>query len=333
MIIGLPHKPPRTGGPGSFQTRICRALEKRGWKIVYPKDNVLPNVILVVGGTRKLSWLRKCKKKGTRIVHRLDGILWQHKVSSCSLKIKIVSEAYNWLSRIIRNIFADTVIYQSQFIMDCWHRQYGKASCKETVIYNAVSLSEFCLGSDSQDNSLPKLLCVEGSILSGPAYIQPLIFLSKRLYDLGLISGTVVYGHIERGGYNKLSSSATLKLAGVIPREQIPHILRNAVYLVLEVNPPCPNSVIEALAAGIPVIGFDTGALAELVPPEAGIIVPYGADPWRLDVPDLESLESAAIKVLKNWQEYSKGARKIAEERFNLDNMVEKYISVLSPES
>ena len=69
---------------------------------------------------------------------------------------------------------------------------------------------------------------------------------------------------------------------------------------------------------------FDTGALRELVSPEAGIIVPYGADPWRLDVPDLDSLEQAAIKLLKNRQEYSKGARKIAEDRFGLDKMVDQ---------
>lgn len=330
LCLGFPHHPSNIGGPGSFQTRISKALEKRGWKIVYPEDNVLPDVILVVGGTRKLSWLRKCKKKGTKIVHRLDGLFWQHRVSSYSLKTKIVSEIYNWLSRTIRNIFADTVIYQSQFIRDCWHRQYGKASCEETVIHNAVSLSEFCPGSDSQDNSLPKLLCIEGSIHSSPAYTEPLIFLTKRLYDLGLISGSVVYGCIEQEGYNKLSSIATIELAGAIPREQIPHVLRNAVFLVLEVNPPCPNSVIEALASGIPVIGFDTGALRELVSPEAGIVVPYGGDPWKLHTPDVSRLEAAALQVLAKWDEFSSGARQLAEDRYSLDEMVDKYLTALS---
>lgn len=330
MIIGFPHKAPACGGPGSFQTRITIALEEQGWKIVYPEDNILPDVILVVGGTRKLNWLRKCKKKDVRIVHRLDGILWEHRVCSCSLKEKIVSEAYNWISRIIRHMFADIVVYQSQFIEDCWHKRYGKASCEETVIYNAVNLSEFYPRSDSKDKSVPRLLCIEGSILSSPAHIQPLIFLSKRLYDLGLISKTVVCGYVGNEGHNKLSSVAKIELAGVLPREKIPQILQNAVYLVLEVNPPCPNSVIEALAAGIPVIGFDTGSLKELVAPEAGVIVPYGgANPWKLEVPDLEPLEEAAMKVLNNWQEYSRGARKIAEERFELNNMVEKYLDVL----
>ena len=44
-----------------------------------------------------------------------------------------------------------------------------------------------------------------------------------------------------------------------------------------------PNSVIEALACGLPVVSFDTGALPELVTPGAGRVVAYGGDPWRLD--------------------------------------------------
>ena len=56
MIIGFPNKATARGGPGSFQTRISMALKEQGWKIVYPEDNILPDVILVVAGTRKLNW-------------------------------------------------------------------------------------------------------------------------------------------------------------------------------------------------------------------------------------------------------------------------------------
>lgn len=328
MVIGFPHRASAFGGPGSFQTRISAALEEQGWQIVYPEDNILPDVILVVSGTRKLNWLRKCKKKGVRIVHRLDGILWEHRIYSCSLKQKIFAEIYNWLARIIRHIFADIVVYQSNFIKECWHRKYGKASCDETVIYNAVNLSEFFPRSNLKENFVPRLLCVEGTIPSSQAHVQPLIFLSQRLYDLGLISKTTVYGHVEKEAYNKLSSAENIELAGILPRDKMSQQLQKAIYLALEVNPPCPNSVIEALAAGIPVIGFDTGSLKELVVPEAGVIVPYGADPWKLEMPDLKPLEEAAIKVLNDWQKFSDGARKIAEERFALNNMVEKYLDV-----
>jgi glycosyltransferase involved in cell wall biosynthesis len=72
-----------------------------------------------------------------------------------------------------------------------------------------------------------------------------------------------------------------------------------------EVNPPCPNSVIEAMACGLPVIGFDSGALKELVSDDAGCIVPYGANPWKLETPDISALAESAGQVLEKQNQFS----------------------------
>ena len=51
-------------------------------------------------------------------------------------------------------------------------------------------------------------------------------------------------------------------------------------------NKPCPNSVIEALASGVPVVGYNSGSLKELVG-NAGIILPYtGGDPNKMEGPN-----------------------------------------------
>lgn len=99
------------------------------------------------------------------------------------------------------------------------------------------------------------------------------------------------------------------------------------IYFSAEVNPPCPNAVIEALACGIPVLGFDTGSLSELVPPAAGKTVPYGADVWKLESPDISSLTEAALEILTNLPQYQQSARQHAEENLGLDLMVEKYLN------
>jgi glycosyltransferase involved in cell wall biosynthesis len=96
-----------------------------------------------------------------------------------------------------------------------------------------------------------------------------------------------------------------------------------------EVNPPCPNSVIESLACGLPVIGFDSGSLKELVGDEAGIIVPYGTNPWKLEMPDISALAESASEVLEKQDQFRLSARKRAESEFNLDKMVESYLKVL----
>jgi glycosyltransferase involved in cell wall biosynthesis len=96
-----------------------------------------------------------------------------------------------------------------------------------------------------------------------------------------------------------------------------------------EVNPPCPNSVIEALACGLPVIGFDSGSLKELVTDDAGSIVPYGANPWKLETPDISALAASAGEMLEKQGQVRAAARRRAESAFGLDSMVESYLKVL----
>lgn len=96
-----------------------------------------------------------------------------------------------------------------------------------------------------------------------------------------------------------------------------------------EVNPPCPNSVIEALACGLPVIGFDTGSLAEIVQGDAGRFVPYGGNQWKLEPPDISALAEAATEVLQDQPRFRKRARERAETTLGIDQMVDEYLKVL----
>jgi glycosyltransferase involved in cell wall biosynthesis len=96
-----------------------------------------------------------------------------------------------------------------------------------------------------------------------------------------------------------------------------------------EVNPPCPNSVIEAMACGLPILGFDTGSLSELVQGDAGRLAAHGANPWRLERPDIPSLADAAEDVLRENDRFRKSARERAESVFGLDTMTDEYLKVL----
>ena len=138
----------------------------------------------------------------------------------------------------------------------------------------------------------------------------------KRLYD-ERIAG-------------QASGSVSINWAGLVPTERIPEIDRGAHLLYSsDINPACPNSVIEALACGLPVVSFDTGALPELVPASAGRVVSYGGDPWRLDPPDVEALAHASVEVLTDMEDFRRGARTHAESALGLDDMVDKYLQVL----
>lgn len=325
--IGFPHRPDEIGGPGTFQVRLSLMLRDKGWDIVYPDSEVVPDIVFVVGGTSKLRWLRRCKKAGSRIIHRLDGINWLHHAIRTPLAIRLRQDVRNRLMSFIRNTFANYVVYQSNFVRTWWHDKYGSAPCSESVIYNGVDLSIFCPHCEKLPEEKPLLLCVEANLQADRASIHTLEYLTTHLFAKDAISKTVVYGCVSDSLASRLSNIKGLELGGIVPRDEIHKVYTNAVYLSLDLNAACPNSAIEALASGIPVVGFDTGALRELISPGAGIIVPYGGNPWKLHTPDVSSLEAAVLRVLTKWDDFSRGARIEAERKFGLDNMVDLYLA------
>ena len=62
---------------------------------------------------------------------------------------------------------------------------------------------------------------------------------------------------------------------------------------------------------------------------DAGRIVPYGGNPWKLERPDISALADAAQDVLTKQDQFRVAARMRAESAFGLDQMVDAYLKVL----
>ena len=118
--------------------------------------------------------------------------------------------------------------------------------------------------------------------------------------------------------------------AGAVSPEHIPEMDRSAhVLFSADLNAACPNSVIEALACGLPVVGFDTGALNELVIGDAGRLVPYSGDPWRLEKPDIPALATATAEMLRDQPRFRTAARLHAERALGIETMMDGYVKAL----
>jgi glycosyltransferase involved in cell wall biosynthesis len=125
-------------------------------------------------------------------------------------------------------------------------------------------------------------------------------------------------------------SKVPITWAGLIPPDAIPALDRSAHLLYsADLNAACPNSVIEALACGLPVVGFSTGALPELITTGSGRLVPYGGDPWKLDPPAVPALVEAGLEILQDQPRFRLAARQRAEAAFSLDQMLDRYLEVL----
>ena len=329
----------RSGGMASFRAKFESALEKRGVKVSHKIEDK-SDAILVIGGTRHLLPLWQAKRRGIPIVQRLDGINWVQRVRWSGLRYTLRAEYGNALLSFIRTRLADQVIYQSDFIRSWWEDWYGVAHVPGHVILNGVDLNSYAPALReplSKHYAVPphppyRLLVVEGSLAGGlDLGLRVAVKLAEILSEQIPVKLTIA-GAVDGSVKARLERDArfALELLGVIQRKQIPDLMRSSHLLFsAEINPPCPNSVIEALACGLPVVGFDTGSLQELLGENGGKLVPYGGNQWKLEQPDVQKLAQVAIEILNKQERFRKAARVRAEETLSLDKMVDAYLRVL----
>ena len=110
-----------------------------------------------------------------------------------------------------------------------------------------------------------------------------------------------------------------------------PDVFRRAhVLLHTKVNDPCPTTVIEALACGVPVAYAASGGTAELVGDEAGIGVPHHDGFDRDEPPSAEALAAAVSGVLAERERYATAARARAVERFALTDWLDRHAAIFA---
>ncbi len=323
------------GGVQSFQLKLSAGLQERGVEVCFDPLDIPYDAILVTGGTRRLGALLAARRRGVRIVQRLDGINWIHRRVRTGVRHYLRAEYGNLLLRTVRAWLADRIIYQSDFARRWYENWYGKTRVPWTVVHNGIDLQAYTPeGPGQRPADHIRILVVEGNIGGGYEMgldwaVQLATLVSqKQSRPVEL----VVAGRIspERQSAWQARSQVPITWAGTVPRERIPELDRSAhLFFSADLHPACPNSVIEALACGLPVVAFDTGSLAELVTPQAGRVVAYGGNPWKIEPPDIPALAEAAVQVLAELPRYQQGARQRAEEAFGLDGMVDGYLKGL----
>jgi glycosyltransferase involved in cell wall biosynthesis len=323
------------GGMVSFQAKLAAGLAGRGIEFTFDLADNPYQAVLVIGGTRSLAGLWRARREGLPVVQRLNGMNWLHRLRRTGGRHYLRSEYGNLLLSFIRRRLATHIVYQSNFSCQWWERRYGITRVPWSVVYNGVDLSAYSPeGVHSRPNELWRILLVEGSLGGGyESGLETAAQIAEKMrIDYNHPLEVQVVGRVSPALQAAWQGRASFPLIfkGLVPREAIPEVDRSAqVLFAADLNAACPNSVIEALACGLPVVSFDTGALPELVQEDAGVIVPYGGDPWKLDPPDIGALAEAATEVCREQERFRRGARQRAEEEFGLDRMVEGYLQAL----
>ena len=323
------------GGMVTFRHKLTAGLNRRGIQVSTSLADGPYQAVLVIGGSRNLTGLRRVKRQGIRLVQRLDGINWIQRKRWTGLRHFLRAELGNLLQSNIRRHLADRIIYQSEFSRTWWEDWYGVPAAPIQVIHNGVDLATYTPEGPSElPDGVYRLLVVEGNLGGGyDSGLENALALAEELkFTHQFPMELMVVGKVSPRQQEHWNAHARVPIrwAGTVERESIPAIDRSAHLLyAADLNPACPNAVIEALACGLPVAAFDTGALGELVSPNAGCIVPYGGDPWKLEKPDIPSLAIRSAQVIRNQASFRSGARAQAEKALDLEEMVDKYLQVL----
>ena len=324
------------GGPSSFQARLSQGLAARGIETHHDPTRKDCAAILIIGGTHHVLDVWRARQRGVRVVQRLDGMNWMHKVRKTGLKHYLRAEWYNLMLSTTRRNLADHIVYQSQFSCDWWNSVHQSTHASIQVIYNGVDLNTYSPNEDEKPpQNMVRILVIEASFSGG--YESGLENVVDFILGLKQKAKQKVELMITGNAPDQLKEKANQKAGGLIrwigwvQRVEIPAIDRSAhILFSADINAACPNSVVEAMACGLPVIGYATGSLPELVDGDAGRVVPYGSDFWKLEVAHSADLVAAATEILKRQSHFRKSARARAEEHFGLEKMTELYLNAFN---
>lgn len=322
------------GGVRSFMEKFSQAARAAGVQVTFDLEDRDLDAVLVLAGTRHLAALQRLKRRGVPIVQRLDGINWIQRRRWAGWRYTLRAEYGNWNLAFIRRYLADRIVYQSEFTYRWWSEWYGVLEKPHTVIHNGVDLNRYTPeGEHGRPSEGFRLLVVEGNLAGAQSFgLNWAVDVANRLSAAGLPVQLTVAGRVDAASRAAARERCAVDVdfLGVVPPDEIPRLDRSAhLFISAELNSACPNAVIEALACGTPVVGFDTGALRELVGTQGGQIVPYGGDVWRFEPADTAGLAKAAGEVLANWETWHRQARALAEARFDLNAMTQRYLEFL----
>jgi glycosyltransferase involved in cell wall biosynthesis len=218
----------------------------------------------------------------------------------------------------------DLLIANANAVADDVVRTEGVARDKIRVVYNALTDSAFELALPAKlDSSVPVVVCVANlKATKGHRY---LLEAAAQLRDRGLACTYALVGAgPEQGRLQHQAETLGLDVRFLGARTDIAALLARADVVVLpSLTEGMSNAVMEAMAAGKPVVATTAGGTAELIEGR-GVLVPPA---------DAAALAAGLERVLRD----PVGARLTAEaarewsRRFlHLDGMVDRHLAIYS---
>jgi len=317
-------RPGDVGGPLVKVKRLRALFPERLWRynVVYVLSNTpyLPDFALMV-----------LKLRGVPIVHNQNGVFYPGWYGG------------DWKSqnrRMARTFHkADHVFFQSEFCKRSAEKYLGHREGAGEVLYNAVDTDFY----RPAEISVPLVGRAFRFLLTGKIDDHLFYRLESSLRGLALAAELGLDAALDIAGWvapnavaralalaAELGVADQMRLIGPYTQEQAPSIYQNAdAYIMTKHNDPCPNTVLEALASGLPVLYSNTGGVGELVG-DAGIgldCVQSWDEPYA---PDPLAIAQGMVDIAAQHDTLSGAARTRAVERFDIHHWEQRHAEVFA---
>lgn len=356
MKILIPYRSFSIGGPVTFLRTITAALTEQGHTISVTFTGDFDRLFIIDSCPLYLPLYAKLR--GKKIIQRLDGVyypalpgmlLGRHRLKNLRLKL-------------LHNYLADHVVYQSEFSRVACTTMLGQPHGTWSVIYNGAALpaeetpalakasagkawleppSSPSLPSEAHRAKLGvekagSIKLVTHASFRNPEQIIPLTRALKHL--LQNFSLTIIGPHTSKLHplIRELENGKRFTYKAAVKHSDIyEELSRYDIYVFSQIS-ACPNSVLEALVVGLPVVAYDRGGLKELVASgKSGEIVslrPHNPfyERYQFNRKDDQAFANAVLKVSQNLAAYSQAARTSAAQKFSLENMVREYLAAIT---
>lgn len=311
------------GGPLVKVQRLQRAFPQaaRGFNLVYS----LSNAPYLSRGA-----LQRLKARGAGLVHNQNGVFYPGWYDGdWKSENTRMSHAYH---------LADHVFWQSAFCRACADQFLGEREGEGEILFNAVDVAHFSPREQARENR-PFVFLLTGKIQAHLAYrLEDSIAGLAHARAAGLDAQLHIAGHLDAGAMSAAREAArhagledAVRISGGYTQAEAPEIYRGAdAYVMTKHADPCPNTVIEAMACGLPVAYVASGGVPELVGRDAGAGVPADGDWERPFRPDAAALGQAMLRVAEDHTDMAPAARRRAEAHFNLDTWLARHAAVFS---
>jgi glycosyltransferase involved in cell wall biosynthesis len=313
-------RPGNIGGPLVKVNRLQKNL---------PEYLFSYNAVYLLSNTPYLtkSALERLKNKKIPILLNQNGVFYPGWYSGdWEKQNNLMSKAYH---------SADHVFWQSKFCQRAADKFLGERTGEGTILYNAVDTSLFS-PRYAERSIKPFTFLVTGKINKHLTYR-----LETTLQGLSLARAAGLECVLRIDGWvedikpilqlaKKLGVSNYLSIGAAYTQEQAPSIYQNAdAYVMTKYLDPCPNTVIEAMACGLPILYSYSGGVPELVGLDAGVGLALPEDWKNIHIPDSHAIAQGMMEIAENQQTMRLAARERAVNFFDLKNWIDQHRLVL----